>query len=92
MGNGEWRKARFILFPCEDETIENTVGIHFVGYHRILQNAVVAVAKVIRRYLKMRTPSLHIMMTLWYNKHQQGGMSGVYILSSFVCDSVRKSM
>ena len=42
-GNGERElgKARFLLFPCEDETVENTTDFRSVSYHRILRNAVV---------------------------------------------------
>ena len=37
---------RQLLLPCEDEIVKNTIDFHSVGYHRILQNAVVTSVKI----------------------------------------------
>ena len=49
MGNWEWerRKAKILLLPCENETVENTVDFHSAGYHRILRNAVVTFMEIV---------------------------------------------
>ena len=39
-------KGVYLLLPCEDETVENTVDFHSVGYHRIFINAVVTSVKI----------------------------------------------
>ena len=38
--------TRQLLLPCEDEIVKNLVDFHSVGYHRILQNAVVTLVKI----------------------------------------------
>jgi hypothetical protein len=35
-----------LLFPCEDETVENTIDFHSVSYHRIYIKAVVTSVKI----------------------------------------------
>ena len=43
---GALSPTRQLLLPCEDEIVKNLVDFHSVGYHRILQNAVVTLVKI----------------------------------------------
>ena len=39
-------KTEFLLLSRDDEIVKNFVDFHSVGYHRILQNAVVTSVKI----------------------------------------------
>ena len=39
-------KTEFLLLPCDDETVENTIGFYSVSYHRIFKNAVVTLVEI----------------------------------------------